>query len=312
MAAGSALVFSLAGDATAQLKGHYIPGFTGLQDGSQAPPGINVIFPLYWYNTDDIKDDEGESLGAHPSINAAFLGPGAAWVTNLEVLGGNLGGSILPIAFIKERIEGPSLDVPGSFSFTDIFFQPLQLGWHKPRADAVAAYGVFFPTGEWELGGDDNVGLGMYSHDFQAGTTVRLDDKRAWTVSTLLTYEIHSHKKDTDIKVGNILTLEGGFGKTFYKQVQGPIPRITNIGLVYYAQFKVTEDTGPLGAPLLSGRKDRVFGVGAEANLFIPRAKLLLGVRFLPEFGARNRTQGFTFMFTAAYEVKSLMKTPGQ
>ncbi len=52
--------------------------------------------------------------------------------------------------------------------------------------------------------------------------------------------------------------------------------------------------------------------MGAEANLFIPRAKLLLGVRFLPEFGARNRTQGFTFMFTAAYEVKSLMKTPGQ
>lgn len=312
MAAVTGILFGWAEDTWAQLKGHYIPGFTGLSNGSQAPPGINVILPVYWYHTDDIRDDDGESLGAHPSIDATFLGPGAAWVTNWKILGANLGGSVLPIAFIKQRLEGASLEVPGSLSFTDIFFQPLQLGWHRPRADFVATYGLFLPTGKWELGGHDNSGLGMYSHDFQAGTTVRLDDKRAWTASTLVTYEIHSEKEDTGVKVGNILTLEGGFGKTFYKQVGGPIPRIANIGLVYYGQFKVTGDTGPLGTPLLAGRKDRVFGVGVEANVFLPRAKLLLGVRLLPEFGARNRTQGFTFMLTAAYELKSLVKAPGQ
>lgn len=39
MVAVAGLVFGRAGDARAQLKGHYIPGFSGLQNGSQAPRG---------------------------------------------------------------------------------------------------------------------------------------------------------------------------------------------------------------------------------------------------------------------------------
>src|SRR5262245_48198997 len=113
-----AALFGPVRDAYAQLKGHYIPGFTGLSNGSQAPPGINVILPLYFYTTDTIKDDNGDSLGAQPRINASFLGPGVTWVSNFKLLGGNWGGQVLPIAFMKSRIEGNSLDVPGSFRFT--------------------------------------------------------------------------------------------------------------------------------------------------------------------------------------------------
>jgi hypothetical protein len=301
----------LAGEA--QLKGHYVPGFTGLQNGSQGPPAITVIMPIFFYTTDTLKGDDGNTLGAHPRINSSFLGPGLVWVTNVKFLGGNLGGQALPVAFMKARIEGASLDVPGSFNFSDMYFQPLQLGWEKPRADFVAGWGIFFPTGKWEQGGDENGGLGMWSNDFQFGTTVRLDDKRAWTASLLTTYEIHSKKKDTDIKVGNILTLEGGVGKSFYKTVEGtPVPRILTFGLVYYAQFKVTSDSGPLGTPLLEGKKDHVYGVGLEGSVFLPKPKLLLGLRFVPELGAINRTEGYTFMLTLAYQAKSLMKMPHQ
>ncbi len=308
-----ALVLALASgrEAHAQLKGHYIPGFTGLQSGSQGPPSISLVLPTYFYTTDTIKDDDGNALGAQPRVNVSFVGPGLVWVTNAKVLGGNLGGQVLPLAFMKARIEGTNLDVPGSFKFTDIFVQPIQLGWHKPRADFVVGYGLFLPTGSWELGGD-NGGLGMWSNLFQAGTTLHLDDKHAWTASLLSSYEIHSHKKDTNIKVGDILTLEGGLGKTFYKPVEGShIPRITNFGLVYYAQLKVTSDEGPAGSALLfEGKKDHVFGVGLEGNVFLPKQKLLLGLRVLPEFGAQDRTQGWTFMLTLAYQAKSLVKLP--
>jgi hypothetical protein len=88
------------------------------------------------------------------------------------------------------------------------------LGWETPRADYVASWGLFAPTGKWEFGGDDNGGLGMWSDDFQAGTTLRLDSKRAWTASLLATYEIDAKKSDTNIKVGDILTFEGGLGKS--------------------------------------------------------------------------------------------------
>jgi hypothetical protein len=304
----------LAGDAQAQLKGHYVAGFTGLQNGTMPPPGITIFLPVYFYTTNDIRNDAGNSIGGQPRITASFIGPGVAWVTNVKILGANLGGSAAPIAFIKSRIEANSLDVPGSFAFTDIFVQPIQLGWETARADFVAGYGLFMPTGKWNLGGSDNAGLGMWSNLFQAGTTLHLDNEHKWTFSTLAGYEIHSHKKDTDLKVGDILTLEGGLGRTFVKiEMAGktPVPSlITNVGIVYYGQFKVTGDQGGALTPLLAGNKDRVFGAGVEGNVILPKSKLVFGLRVEPEFGARNRTQGWTFLFTAAYALKSFEKRP--
>jgi len=310
----AALSVVLAAGAQAQLKGHYVPGFAGLQSGTQPPPGISVFLPVYFYTTDDIRNDDGESFGANPRVNATFLGPGVALVTNAKLLGGNFGASIAPLNFIKSRIEGNSLDVPGSFAFTDMFVQPFQLGWEQPRADFVVGYSLFLPTGKWEQGGDDNAGLGMWSNLWQAGTTLHLDDKHAWTLSALGTYEIHSHKKDTDIKVGDILTVEGGLGKSFIKvaMMEGqPVPTlITSVGLSYYGQFKMTSDKASVITPLLEGSKDRVYAVGLEGNVIMPKSGMVYGLRIEPEFGARNRTQGWTFLLTVAYQLKSLVRPP--
>lgn len=62
---------------------------------------------------------------------------------------------------MKSRIEGVSLDVPGSFAFSDITFAPVWLGWHTPRADFTAGWSFFAPTSKWELDGLHNAGLGM-------------------------------------------------------------------------------------------------------------------------------------------------------
>jgi len=119
------LLFGVAGDSKAQLKGHYIPGFTGLQSGSQPPPSVALLMPVYWYGTDDIRNDAGQSLGIQPRVNVLFVGAGVAWVTNVKFLGANLGGSVVPVAFLKSRIEGASLDVEGDMAFTDITLQPV-------------------------------------------------------------------------------------------------------------------------------------------------------------------------------------------
>ena len=204
------LVVGVSEDAQAQLKGHYIPGFTGLGNGSQPPPSITLAVPIYLYRTDTLKDDRGQTVGVNPQINVAFTGLSVVMVTNAKILGANYGFQIVPVDAMKSRIETNSLDVPGELAISDITVMPVWLGWHKARADFDVAYSFFVPTGKWEQGGSDNSGLGMWSHDFQFGTTVHLDDKRAWTTSVLATYEIHTHKKDTDIKAGDILTIEGG------------------------------------------------------------------------------------------------------
>jgi hypothetical protein len=300
-------------DSMAQLKGHYIPGFTGLGNGSQAPPSISVIAPFYFYTTDELKDGEGNTVEFEndPEVDMSYIGVGLMWVTNFKIMGGNLGGSVIPLNYIKARLESADLDVSGEYDFTDMLVTPVQLGWNTPRADYLAAYGVFIPVGEWELGGDDNTGLGMWSHLFQAGTTLRLDDQRAWSLSTLASYEFHSDKKDTEIKVGNILTLEGGLSRSWYKiEMVGetPVPkRIISFGPVYYAQFKVTDDDVPL-VDTLFDEQDQVFGVGLEGNVLFASTGTLLGLRILPEFSAQTRTEGLAITLTLAQGVKSLAR----
>lgn len=301
----------LAGEARAQLKGHYVAGFAGLQSGTQPPPGVSLFVPLYWYTTNDIRNSTGGSVGSFPRVNVYFTGPGLAWVTKAKLLGGHLGGSAAPLAFIKSRIETDSLNVSGSFAFTDMFVQPIQLGWESRRTDVVVGYGLFIPTGKWELGASDNAGLGMWSHLLQAGTTIHLDDKHQWSYSILASQEFHSKKKGTQIQVGQILTVEGGLGRTFFtfETVGGKsVPaRITNVGLVYYGQFKVSNDqTNGVTAQ----RGDRVFGAGLEASLIAPESGWVFAVRFEPEFGARLRTQGSTFLLTVAYQLKSFASPP--
>ena len=53
--------------------------------------------------------------------------------------------------------------------------------------------------------------------------------------------------------------------------------------------------------------KDHVFGVGLEGSLFLPKPKLFVSLRVVPEFGAIDRTQGWTFLVSLAYEAKSLV-----
>jgi hypothetical protein len=52
---------------------------------------------------------------------------------------------------------------------SDLYLMPLQLGWHFTRADAVAGFALFAPTGRHTAGADDNVGKGL-----GGGGTIRL------------------------------------------------------------------------------------------------------------------------------------------
>lgn len=70
---------------------------------------------------------------------------------------------------------------------------PRQLGWQKKRFDALVGYGLFIPTGKFTAGASNNHGLGMWSHELSAGTTVYLDKKKQWHAATNAYYNIQSH-----------------------------------------------------------------------------------------------------------------------
>jgi len=111
-------------------------------------------------------------------------------------------------------------------------------------------------------------------------------------------FEIHSEKEDTDIEVGNILTVEGGLGRSWY---EGAL----SVGIAYYAQWKLTEDTieglnrlDPRLPSSLTLNRSRLYALGPEVNIpIIIKDKLIsiITARYQWEFGARSTLEGETF-----------------
>ena len=145
----------------------------------------------------------------------------------------------------------------------------------------------------------------MWSFELFAGTTVYLDEAKSWHLATTAFFETHTEKEDTDIKVGNILTLEGGLGRSF---MQGAF----NVGAAYYAQWKLSEDDLGLDIELPGGRgleEHRVYGVGPEVTIPIATKKKLYGfinARYFWEFGAQSTLEGSTFVLTATFPIPSV------
>lgn len=285
--------------ASAQLNGINIKGDVGLQAGTQPPPGIYLNNLNYFYGADEIKGRNGNRLGLQGDINLYLNATAFVWVPKKKVLGGNYSFSAA-VPFMNNNPDLPRLNVDENhFGLSDIYIQPLGLGWHKPQADFNVGYAIVLPTGKFTQGADDNTGLGMVGHEFTAGVTGYLNKKREWHASTAAAFDIHHNKRTADIRVGEMLTLEGGVGRSWK---QGGI----NAGAVYFAQWKLTSDSGSdlsrvLQLAGVENFKNRSFGVGPEFNMVIPKIEGQLMFRYLKEFGNRVSTQGQTFVVSLTF-----------
>ncbi|UTN05452.1 transporter [Flavobacterium bizetiae] len=288
----------------AQLKGGHILGAMGLQSGTQTPENtLSVYVPGYFYSASSLRNADGDKSIANPDLNMFITGVGASYVSDFKILGANYGATVL-LAFASNRIQGNTLDSKSPFALTDTYVVPIQLGWHHKRADFVFSYQIYLPTGKFDLGASDNSGLGMFMNEFSAGTTLFFNDKKTFHFSALASYEINGKKKDTDIKTGDLLSIEGGLGKTFYMMnAEKTAPKgILNAGLIYYLQYKVTNDQIPVPVfGTIETDKDRVGGIGAEVNYFHIGCSTSAGFRWIAEVEAINRFQGNTFFLTLAH-----------
>ncbi|MCK4565516.1 MAG: transporter [Verrucomicrobia bacterium] len=292
-----AVFFVIAQDAAfAQLSGHNFRGDYGMQSGSQPPPGWSASLMYFNYKIDAVRDRNGNSLpSAGGDITVRGISPVLWWVTDEQLLGGNYSFMVAP-SFANNSLDSPLLEtkLKTDTAFGDLYVQPINLGWHTDRFDYMAGVGLFAPTGKYEDGADDNVGLGMWTFELFAGTTAYFDEDKTWHAAILAAWETHTEKKDSDIKVGNLLTLEGGVGKSF---MDGAI----NVGAAYLAQWKLTDDD--FGGVIPNGAvgKHRIFAAGPEVTvpLFATDNVVgLLSARYLWDFGARSTAEGDTLIVT--------------
>ena len=218
----------------AQLNGQNIKGDGGLKSGSQAPPGTYVAVPLYFYTADQIKDRNGNELRTG-SLDAAVFGIALNIVTTKRLAGATY-GFLVVLPWANNRVQGVNdFDSNPGAGLTDMFVQPINLGWHKPRADAMVAYGLYLPTGRYDDGADNNTGLGMWAQELLFGTTVYLNETKRLHAASTATIDFQSEKENSSTKVGNILNLEGGVGADF---LGGGL----TAGLTYYGTYKLSDD----------------------------------------------------------------------
>jgi len=302
-----------AGQAHAQFNGHNGLGDFGVLSGSQPEPGFYALAFYYRYGTDLLRNGDGEEVGFETNdpgdLTVNSFAPMLWWVTDHKVLGANYGALlVLPIANIG--LEVPILDRKSETgtALGDLYFQPVNLGWHRERADFTAGLAFFAPTGRYEADADDNVGLGMWTFELNAGTSIFLDEARSWHLATTAYYETHSEKKDSDAKVGDIITLEGGFGKSF---MEGAL----TVGAAYFAQWKITDDDFGTDFELPLGReigKHKVYGFGPEVTVPLATSEKLIAlvnIRYLWETGARTKTEGHALAITATFPIPSIPLT---
>ena len=308
------LMLLLAGPARAQLNGSHTLGDFGVQSGSQPQPGFYTALFYLRYDTDTIKDANGETVRlpqASPgSLAVSALAPMVWYVSKTKLFGANYGAMVV-FPFANASIEAPAFQLSKTVdtSFSDMLIRPLDLGWHAPRADVAAGLQLYLPTGRYERGGSDNIGKGMWSYEPFAGATFYFDEKRTASFATTAYWELHGRKKDTDVKVGQLLTMQGGLGKSY---LGGGLI----LGAAYYAQWKLTaDDLATLTLPggdvidLDARHKHRVFAFGPDVTLPVAsksRLFALVNIRYLWETGARLKTEGDTLVVTATFPVPSV------
>jgi hypothetical protein len=281
--------------AMAQERGQYIPGFSGLNSGLQAPEGATYANLFTWYPSTKFKDRNGNNATIDLDLLVDFNL--LAYTTKAKFLGAHYGAAI-GLPFVNTPLSLPRLTAGiHPTGLGDLYVEPINLGWKGKRADTKLAYGFVAPTGNFGSVNQTTT-TDYWGHEITLASTVYLDKTKLTQFSFSTNWEFHQKKRHEDLKVGNNMTIEGGVGKIF---VKNDGKQLIQFGAVGYAEFQLTKDSGTAVPALTANNKDRVFAIGPELGVILPTKKCNFFVRVLPEFAARNRTQGVTVMAGLGY-----------
>jgi hypothetical protein len=238
----------------AQTNAPKIRGAWGLRSGTQYPPGAHPTVFYHYYFPDELVDKNGVAIDQ--TFRDQIAAPAVLYVSPKPIFR-TYWGVIVAQAFTRTVSTRTSVDAP--WGIGDTFVQPVYLGWNLSRLDARTGFLFVAPTGRFHADAHDNHGLGMWSYAADAGVTVYPDSAKRWNLATLATFNTNSNQRGTDRRTGNVLTLEGGIGRSLRK--------IGATGLACYAQWKVSDDQNmPITRDSRFNARHRYFGLGARGH----------------------------------------------
>ncbi|MGH8480003.1 MAG: SphA family protein [Gammaproteobacteria bacterium] len=313
-----------AGGVSAGELGHYAPGLMNIRDFFVPEPGFYYAQYNYFYSTGTLKNRNGDEVksltGTGPlgtttvsldvDVDVFVLAPAFLWVSPWKMLGARYGTIITPTfadgstqvslsvarsGRFLDRGFSRNLEADTGFGVGDLFVQPVWLGWSGKHYDVSAAYGFYAPAGE------DNIGLGFWTHQLQAAGAWHPFENRGTAVTVAGTYEIHHEMEDRDLTPGERFSLNWGVSQ--YLPLTKDQTWLAEIGASGYSQWQVVKDSGSDVPQILNAQlnaKDKVHAAGIQAGLTFVPWKAALTFRYQWEFDAEARFEGNNLVVTLA------------
>ena len=316
--------------------GDWLLGTNGLLSAQQAPEGL--LYQNLWsyyhasgdgfIQTGPIKCGPlGKlCLGLNAKANGSldlFVDQNILWVvTPYKLLGANY-GFLMDVPFAIAGASGAgelepvlssehgSVTLPsvqrssGSTKGTiaDIYFEPIDLGWHLRQLDAIVAGGFFAPTGPYNSKANLNIGNGHWSGVLGIGGIAYADAERTWALSVYSHFIIYASQLGRHYTLGDQSPLEWSASKTF--KFGSSLVREATIGAVGYAQWQISNNQinfnpkNQLGGALLSRLEDsrsEIYAAGPSIQVLTKFG--LFDLRYYEECGAKATPSGQQLMFS--------------
>jgi hypothetical protein len=123
--------------------------------------------------------------------------------------------------------------------YSSLYVEPINLGWHWPLFDSVAAVGFFAPAGGYNPKKLVNTALGRWAEMFSLGSTGYFSPDREWSVALEGRFPIHQPQQGIDLRAGDDFAVEGGVGRKFTTEI-GTV----TVGFAGYAYWQATALSG--------------------------------------------------------------------
>ncbi len=285
---------------------HYLPGTTAsFIDAFPANPGGLAGLNYFAYYDGGVAANRQLPLGGFVTAGAdvtAYADTVAViYQTPWEVLGGGLAfGLAVPYVWLEVEADAQRVGPGGVLApvvrnvrdtangIGDLTIIPLMLGWTNlaPDLKVDTRFGIYAPTGEYEVGRLANVGKNYWT--FEPGLMASwLSSKIGTEVSLFTAVDFNLENEDMDYTSGASWHVDLTVAQHL------PVGKgFLGVGAngFYYEQI-----TGDRGADALLGDfEGRTMGVGPVVSYVRPLGKVQLAaeVKWLPELDTKNRLEG--------------------
>jgi len=270
-------VVSVGVNATEGGGSSYPMGSENYLSGAMPPPGLYSQFFVEHYEADSLRDNRGNKVPVDFRVRANVVAPRLIWVTEQQVLGGNLGFHVIaPLVDLKVELNGQSQSKQG---LGDLIFGPALGFHHSDKLHSILALDFIAPTGDYDKGDLTNIGRNYWA--VEPVLAVSYIDPNGLNVDAKTIYDFNLRNNATDYRSGQEFHVDyavgWGLGNGW----------VVGAGGYFYRQTTDDRQNGER----IEDNKGRAFAIGPSIK-YTSNKGWFLTAKWQQETQVRNRAEG--------------------